>query len=199
MHQTTQIQKMDVGHRRRDNRDSNCDYDDNITTYSTMKTQDITTTNLTDNTMSIGLELSIYGLYGLLSVLAGVPLESVFSSLLGSACTVFLVRALAAGAGSASGAKLSKTIVSVSFWIKVGIGFVFSMALSPSLFDYLSPTRPWLDIYAVYFLLGSLGVVLLRIITKFFGGVERKADDLGESVGDNVLGRVRRKPKDADK
>ena len=190
---------MDVGHRRRDNRDSNCDYDDNITTYPTMKTQDITTTNLTDNTMSIGLELSIYGLYGLLSVLAGVPLESVFLSLLGSACTVFLVKALAAGAGSASGAKLSKTIVSVSFWIKVGIGFVFSMALSPSLFDYLSPTRPWLDIHAVYFLLGSLGVVDLRIITKFFGGVERKADDLGESVGDNVLGRVRRKPKDADK
>ena len=167
--------------------------------YPTMKTQDITTTNLTDNTMSIGLELSIYGLYGLLSVLAGVPLESVFLSLLGSACTVFLVKALVAGAGSVSGAKLSKTIVSVSFWIKVGIGFVFSMALSPSLFDYLSPTRPWLDIHAVYFLLGSLGVVLLRIITKFFGGVERKADDLGESVGDNVLGRVRRKPKDADK
>ena len=182
----------------RNDRDSDCDCN-NITIYPTMKAQDITTTNLTDNTMSIGIELSIYGLYGLLSVLAGVPLESVFLSLLGSACTVFLVKALAAGAGSASGAKLSKTIVSVSFWIKVGIGFVFSMALSPSLFDYLSPTRPWLDIHAVYFLLGSLGVVLLRIITKFFGGVERKADDLGESVGDNVLGRVRRKPKDADK
>lgn len=163
-----------------------------------MKAQDlVSTTNPKISTsMSIGLEMTIYGLYGLLSVLAGVPLESVFLSLLGSACTVFLVKALAAGAGSASGAKLSKTILTNTFWVKVGIGFAFSLALSPMAYDYFSPTRPWLDIHAVYFLLGSFGVVTLRIITKFFGGVERKADDLGEAVGDNALGRVRKGKKD---
>jgi hypothetical protein len=163
-----------------------------------MKALEINNHNPT-KTMSIGMELSIYGLYGLLSILAGVPVLATILGFLGSAATAFAIKALAAGAGSASGAKLSKTILTNTFWIKVGIGFVFSLALSPSVFDYLSPSRPWLDIHAVYFLLGSLGVVLLRIITKFFGGVERKADDLGESVGDNVLGRVRRKPKDADK
>lgn len=142
------------------------------------------------------MELSIYGLYGLLSVFAGIPMLDIAMGFFGSACTVFLVKALAAGAGSASGAKLSKTIITNTFWIKVGIGFVFSLALSPSVFDYLSPTRPWLDVHAVYFLLGSFGVVTLRIITKFFGGVERKADDIGEAVGDNALGRVRKGKKD---
>jgi hypothetical protein len=51
----------------------------------------------------------------------------------------------------------------------------------------------------VYFLLGSFGVVTLRIITKFFGGVERKADDLGEAVGDTALSKVKKGKKDADK
>lgn len=191
---------MDVGGGGRNGRGSDCDCNINLKLYPTTKTQHITSTNLTDNTMSIGIELAIYGLYGLLSVLAGVPFDNVFLSFLGSACTVFLVKALAAGAGSASGAKLSKTIVSVSFWIKVGIGFVLSLALSPSVFDYLSPSRPWLDIHAIYFLLGSLGVVSLRILTKFFGGIETKADDLGEAVGEKALDNVKSKRKDgADK
>lgn len=161
-----------------------------------MKAQSISQINLTDNKMSVAIELSIYGLYGLLTVLAGAPLVNIFLGFLGSACTVFLVKALAAGAGSASGAKLSKTVVSVSFWIKVGIGFVFSLALSPSVYDYLSPSRPWLDIHAIYFLLGSLGVVSLRILTKFFGGIESRADDLGEAVGEKALDNVKSKRKD---
>jgi hypothetical protein len=155
--------------------------------------------NPTTTTMSIGMELGIYGLYGLLSVLAGVPVLNILLGFFGSACTAFLVKALAASAGSASGAKLSKTILTNTFWIKVGIGLSFSLALSPSVYDYLSPAQPWLDVYSVYFLLGSFGVVTLRIITKFFGGVERKADDLGEAVGDTALSKVKKGKKDADK
>jgi hypothetical protein len=162
-----------------------------------MKALEINNHNPT-KTMSIGMELSIYGLYGLLSILAGVPVLATILGFLGSAATAFAIKALAAGAGSASGAKLSKTILTNTFWIKVGIGFVFSLALSPSVFDYLSPSRPWLDIHAVYFLLGSFGVVTLRIITKFFGGVERKADDLGETVGDAAIGKIKKPKKDAD-
>lgn len=176
-----------------------CDrWSSNILIYPTsMKTQQIQIKNHNPTkTMSIGMELGIYGLYGLLSVLAGVPVLNIVLGFFGSACTVFLVKVLAAGAGSASGAKLSKTILTNTFWIKVGIGFAFSLALSPTAYEYLSPNRPWLDIHAVYFLLGSFGVVTLRIITKFFGGVEQKADDIGEAVGDNVIGRVRKGKKD---
>lgn len=163
-----------------------------------MKAQQLVSTIKPNMTiaMSIGLEITIYGMYGLLSILSGVLMWNVALGFLGSICTVFLVKVLAASAGSASGAKLSNTILRGTFWTRVGIGLAFSLALSPTTYDYLSPTRPWLDIHAVYFLLGSLGVVSLRIVTKFFGGIERKADDIGEAVGDNALGRVRKTKKD---
>lgn len=145
------------------------------------------------------MRLSIYGLYGLLTILDGVPAFNVALGFVGSVCMVFLVKIMAAASGSASSASLSKTISTVSFWINVGIGFVFSLSFSTTVFAWLSPSRPWLDIHAVYFTLGSLGVIILRATTKFFRSIENRADDAGEAVSDTILEKLRPRKKSTPK
>lgn len=163
-----------------------------------MKTQniEIRNHNPTKNT-SMLMELTIYALYGLLSLLAGVPVLATILGFLGSAATAFAIKALAAGAGSASGAKLSTILSTSEFWIKVGIGFSCSLALSTTVHDLLLPK--W-DINAVYFMIGCTGVLLLKIITRFFKAIERRADDVANAGADAVVGKIggKKGKKDAD-
>ncbi|MCP1384793.1 hypothetical protein [Runella salmonicolor] len=164
-----------------------------------MKTESVFLKSTNPIKMSIAMQLTIYGLYGILKIFEGIPTFNVVLGFVGSVCTVFLVKMMAAASGSASGANLSKTVSTSSFWVNTGIGFAFSLSLSTSVFEWLSPTRPWLDIHAVYFLLGSLGVIILRGTTKFFRSIEEKADDVGDAVGDTVLDRFRSKKKDSSR
>ena len=165
-----------------------------------MKTQaQLATNNPTKNT-SMLMELTIYALYGILSILAGVPVLATILGFLGSAATAFAIRLLAAGAGSASGAKLSTTLSTKEFWIKVGIGFSCSLALSTTVHNLMLPK--W-DINAVYFIIGCTGVLLLKILTRFFKAVERRADDVANAASDAVVGKMgggkTRGKKDADR
>ena len=139
------------------------------------------------------MELTIYVLYGLLSVLAGVPILATLLGFLGSAATEFAIKAMAAGAGSAAGAKLSTTLTTSEFWVKVGIGFSCSMALSTTVHKLLLPK--W-DINAVYFLIGCTGVLILKIVTKFFKTLEKRTDDVANAGADAVLGKIGGKNKD---
>lgn len=165
-----------------------------------MKTQDLTATNNPTKDISMLMELTIYALYGILSILAGVPVLATILGFLGSAATAFAIKALAAGAGSASGAKLSATISTSEFWIKVGIGFSCSLALSSTVHELVLPK--W-DVNAVYFLIGCTGVLILKIVTRFFKTLERRADDVANAGTDAVLGKMgggkTRGKKDADK
>ena len=153
-----------------------------------MKTQDIEVRNHNPTkNMSMAIELTIYSLYGLLSVLAGIPVMATVLGFLGSAATAFAIKALAAGAGSASGAKLSATVSTSEFWIKVGIGFSCSLALSSTVHELLLPK--W-GVNAVYFLIGCTGVLILKIVTRFFKTLERRADDVANAGTDAVLGKI---------
>lgn len=148
---------------------------------------------------SMLMELTIYALYGILSILSGVPVLATVLGFLGSAATAFAIRALAAGAGSASGAKLSTTLSTSEFWVKVGIGFSCSLALSTTVHDLLLPK--W-DINSVYFIIGCTGVLLLKILTRFFKAIERRADDVANAASDAVVGKIGGKgktKKDADR
>ena len=153
-----------------------------------METRDIEIRNHnpTKNT-SMLMELTIYALYGILSILAGVPVLATILGFLGSAATAFAIKALAAGAGSASGAKLSTTLSTKEFWIKVGIGFSCSLALSTTVHNLMLPK--W-DINAVYFLVGCTGVLLLKIVTRFFRAVESRADDVADAGADAFISRI---------
>lgn len=162
-----------------------------------MKAHEINNHNPTKN-MSILIELTLYSLYGLSFLGLSVSFDTIFSGFIGSVCTVFLVKVLAAASGSASGAKLSKTVTTSKFWLNVGVGFAFSLSISPSLYEYLKPTRPWLDVHAVYFFLGAIGVVVLRIVTKFFRGIEERADDVGEAGADAIIKKIKPRKNDAD-
>ena len=156
-----------------------------------MKAINHASTNTQDMTFVI-IELSVYLLYGLFSVLAGVSTLTIIYGFIGSLSAAFALKILAAASGSASGAKLSRSVKDPYFWSSACIGFVFSLAFSPSIYDYLSPSQPWLDIHTVYFFLGSVGFVSLKIVQRFLGGVEKKADDAGDAVSDTIISRIKR-------
>ena len=67
------------------------------------------------------------------------------------------------------------------------------MALSTTVHKLLLPK--W-DINAVYFLIGCTGVLILKIVTKFFKTLEKRTDDVANAGADAVVGKIGGKNKD---
>lgn len=153
--------------------------------------------NLIYKNMSIGLELAIYFSFGLATALLNIfPTYGIVAGVLGSISIELIIKLLSAMSGSASGAKLFKTISTSDFWTKIGIGFACSAALSSTVHDLLFPR--W-NIYSIYYLTGVFGVLVLRIGVKFLRRVENRSDEIADSVletGNKLIKLKEKKQKD---
>lgn len=139
------------------------------------------------------LHASIYYLLAISMLLQmsnlGVGLKEFIVALLGSSITVFLPKLFAAASGSVSGARAMKTASSQDFWIKVGVGVSVSLVFSPTVHGFLPKT---IGILPVYFILGSSGILIVKMITDFFRSLGGVSDEIGQEAGKSILSQVKR-------
>lgn len=169
-----------------------------------------TTNNRSPNpTKSKMLHALIYFVLGASFVLVPVPpltFDSVFGGVLSGffgsfVSALFLMKVFAAGAGSASTARMMPTLSNVDFWIKVGTGLIFSVVFSPLIYGlvlrYLpADLKPYFNIFQVLFLMGGVGNIVLKAVTDAFRTFGKRSTGIADSLADVVQENIERlKPK----